>query len=144
MKHFEIQSETELDKVVRELLKMRDADIRFFALYGKMGSGKTAAVKAFCRELAVTEPAVSPTFAIVNEYRTANDIPVFHFDFYRIEKPEEVYDLGYEEYFYHPQAFVFAEWPELIEGLLPEKHIKVHITETADGKRVIDAETIEK
>ena len=110
-------------------------DHRVFAFYGSMGAGKTTFIKALCEELGVTDVVTSPTFAIVNEYQ-ASDHPIFHFDFYRIKKLEEVYDMGYEDYFYS-DALCFIEWPELIEEVLPAEAVKVTITEKADGTRTI-------
>ena len=108
-----------------------------FAFYGKMGAGKTTFIKAVCEELGVEDVITSPTFAIVNEYRsdTTGEL-IYHFDFYRIKKIEEVYDLGYEDYFYSG-ALCFIEWPELIEELLPEEAVKVTIEENADGSRIV-------
>lgn len=107
-----------------------------FAFYGKMGAGKTTFIKALCEELGVDDVITSPTFAIVNEY-TAQDGPVYHFDFYRIKKLEEVYDMGFEDYFY--SGFLcLIEWPELIEEVLPDDAVKVSITENADGSRTIE------
>ncbi len=113
-------------------------DGKVFAFYGKMGAGKTTFIKAICEELAVDDVITSPTFAIVNEY-TSNKLgePVYHFDFYRIKKIEEVYDMGYEDYFYSGHL-CFLEWPELIEDLLPEDATKVTITEQEDGSRVVE------
>lgn len=108
---------------------------KVFAFYGKMGAGKTTFVKAICEELGVQDVITSPTFAIVNEYE-AHDQSIFHFDFYRIKRLEEVYDMGYEDYFYSG-ALCFIEWPELIEDLLPEDAVKVTITENADGTRTV-------
>ncbi|MDR0745636.1 MAG: tRNA (adenosine(37)-N6)-threonylcarbamoyltransferase complex ATPase subunit type 1 TsaE [Mediterranea sp.] len=108
-----------------------------FALYGKMGVGKTTFVKAVCEELGVTDVINSPTFAIVNEYRSdKTGRRIYHFDFYRIKKLEEVYDMGYEDYFYSG-ALCFIEWPEWIEEILPGDAVKVSIVELEDGTREI-------
>lgn len=107
-----------------------------FAFYGGMGAGKTTFIKAVCQQLGITDIINSPTFAIINEYTLPNQEPVFHFDFYRIKKTEEAYDLGYEEYFYSGYI-CFIEWPEMIEALLPEDCTRVHIEVQSDGKRII-------
>ena len=111
-------------------------DRRVFAFYGKMGAGKTTFVKAICEELGVEDVITSPTFAIINEYSTDSDESIFHFDFYRIKKLEEVYDMGYEDYFYSG-ALCFIEWPELIEEILPEDTVHVSISEQEDGSRLV-------
>ena len=112
-------------------------DNTVFAFYGKMGAGKTTFIKAVCEELGVTDVINSPTFAIVNEYRSGeNGELIYHFDFYRIKKLEEVYDMGYEDYFYCG-ALCFIEWPELVEELLPGDTVKVHIEEQEDGTRTV-------
>ena len=108
---------------------------RVFAFYGKMGAGKTTFIKAICEELGVEDVITSPTFAIVNEYTLTSD-SIYHFDVYRIKKLEEVYDMGFEEYFYNG-ALCFIEWPELIEEVLPDDAVKVTIEEHADGTRSI-------
>lgn len=107
-----------------------------FAFYGKMGSGKTTFIKSLCEELGVEDTINSPTFAIVNEYEDREANTIFHFDFYRIKSIAEVYNMGYEEYFYS-NAYCLIEWPELIEELLPEEHIRVEITEGDDCTRTI-------
>jgi tRNA threonylcarbamoyladenosine biosynthesis protein TsaE len=109
---------------------------KVFAFYGKMGAGKTTFIKAICEEMGVDDVITSPTFAIVNEYETAEAETIYHFDFYRIKKLDEVYDMGYEEYFYSGNL-CFIEWPELIEDLLPDDATKVTIEEAEDGSRVI-------
>ena len=108
-----------------------------FAFYGKMGAGKTTFIKALCEELGVTDVVNSPTFSIVNEYRsdTTGEL-IYHFDFYRIQRLEEVYDMGYEDYFYSG-ALCFVEWPELVDELLPGDAVKVQIEEQPDGSRTI-------
>jgi tRNA threonylcarbamoyladenosine biosynthesis protein TsaE len=99
---------------------------RVFAFFGKMGAGKTTLIKAICLELGVADIVQSPSFAIINEYKTQSGESVFHFDFYRIKKLEEIFDIGYEEYIYSG-AYCFVEWPELMEELLPEEVVKVTI-----------------
>ena len=109
---------------------------KVFAIFGPMGVGKTTFVKAVCEILGVEDTITSPTFAIVNEYRTNTGDQIFHFDFYRIRKVEEVYDMGYEDYVYSG-AVCFLEWPELIEELLPEDTVRVTLSEEEDGTRTI-------
>jgi tRNA threonylcarbamoyladenosine biosynthesis protein TsaE len=109
-------------------------DHRIFAVKGKMGAGKTTLIKAFCLQLGIEETVSSPTFALVNEYTTAGGESVFHFDFYRIKKTEEVFDIGYEEYFFSDH-YCFIEWPELIEGLLPENYVSIDILVGEDERR---------
>ena len=111
-------------------------DNKVFAFYGKMGAGKTTFIKAICEELGVEDVVNSPTFAIVNEYTDGNGEPIFHFDFYRIKKESEAYDIGFEEYVYSGHL-CFMEWPELIEDLLPEDTVKVSIEELEDGTRTV-------
>ena len=107
------------------------------AFYGNMGAGKTTFIKALCEELGVEDEVTSPTFAIVNEYTCTNaPSKIYHFDFYRIKKLEEVYDMGYEDYFYS-DSLCLIEWPELIEELLPDDVTKVHFIEQSDGSRKI-------
>ena len=111
---------------------------KVFAFYGKMGAGKTTFIKAVCEELGVEDVITSPTFAIINEY-SGKDDTIYHFDFYRIKKLEEVYDMGYEDYFYSG-ALCFIEWPELIEELLPTDAVKVSIREQENGTRTVEFE----
>ena len=110
---------------------------KVFAFYGKMGAGKTTFIKAICEELGVEDVITSPTFSLVNDYTDRNGNSIYHFDFYRIKKLEEVYDMGYEDYFYSG-SLCLMEWPELIEELLPEDAVKVTITEQADGSRTVN------
>lgn len=107
------------------------------AFYGKMGAGKTTFIKAVCEELGVADVVNSPTFAIVNEYRAdGSGRPVYHFDFYRIGRVEEAYDLGCEDYFYSGSVCL-VEWPELVEELLPADAVRVRMEELPDGSRTL-------
>jgi len=113
--------------------------LNIFAFYGKMGAGKTTLIKSFCRALDVIDEVNSPTFSIVNEYFTTTEESVYHFDFYRIKKLVEVYDIGYEEYIYSDN-YCFLEWPELIVELLPPTYVYISIEEADTGERIIKFE----
>ena len=130
-----INSLDEYPKAAREFIKFMERG-RIFAFYGKMGSGKTTFIKSICEELGVEDTINSPTFAIVNEYEDREMNTIYHFDFYRIKSIAEVYNMGYEEYFYGG-AYCFMEWPELVEELLPEETIKVYIEENEDTTRTV-------
>lgn len=113
---------------------------RFFAFFGMMGVGKTTLIKEICAALGVEDVVCSPTFAIVNEYTTAEGEPVYHFDFYRMNSIREAYDIGYEEYFYSG-CYCFTEWTEKVEEILPERYVRVEITEE-EGGRTLEANII--
>lgn len=131
-----ITSLNDIDNAAKAFVEAMDQNT-VYAFYGKMGAGKTTFIKAVCEALGVTEVVNSPTFSIVNEYRseTTGEL-IYHFDFYRIKKLDEVYDMGYEDYFYSG-ALCFIEWPELIEELLPSDAVKVEIAEQEDGSRIV-------
>ncbi len=116
-------------------------DERIFAFFGKMGIGKTTFIKEICRVLNVRNIVCSPTFSIVNEYATIGGQKIYHFDFYRVKNLQEVYDIGYEEYFYSGD-YCFIEWSENIEFLLPQNYIRIEMEETSDGERKIFANKI--
>ena len=145
-----------MEIIIKDIEHIREAAREFigqmstgnvFAFYGKMGAGKTTFIKALCEELGVEDVITSPTFAIVNEYGSnRSPLPAYpaplricHFDFYRIKKLEEVYDMGYEDYFYSG-ALCFIEWPELVESLLPSDAVSVTISEQTDGTRQVKVE----
>lgn len=132
---------------IKDLSALKDAakqlltsfpDERIFAFYGAMGSGKTTFIKALCRSLGSRDNITSPTFALINEYSTDDGAVIYHFDFYRIKKLEEAYDLGYEDYIYSGN-YCFIEWPEMIDSLLPEGIVDVRITEVEKGARLVVA-----
>ena len=125
----------DLDRAAREFLRQTEG-VSVYAFYGSMGAGKTTFISAVCRVLGVEDEVASPTFTIVNEYLTGDGRPVYHFDFYRIEKISEALDIGYEEYM-DSGELCFMEWPEKIEPILPDDALKVCISENADGSRAL-------
>ena len=129
------KSESELPGAAGKLLETFPG-ARVFALYGSMGAGKTTFIKAICHELGVTDIVQSPTFSIINEYKTTGGTSIFHFDFYRIKKLEEVFDIGYEDYIYSGN-YCFLEWPEMIESLLPDDAIRINMS--GDEYRIIES-----
>ena len=139
---FSINGVGQLSEVSDYLISLRDeADI--IAFYGPMGAGKTTLIKNLCHKMGVTDEVNSPTFAIVNEYVTEEGESVYHFDFYRIKKLEEVYDIGYDNYFYSGNLCLL-EWPEMIEPLMPERYVRVDISQgDSDTSRMIVCTLIE-
>ena len=128
-----IQSLEQIHEAAKQFVQNM-GDNTVFAFYGKMGAGKTTFIKAICEELGVKDVITSPTFAIVNEYRSEETAElIYHFDFYRIKKLDEVYDMGYEDYFYSG-AVCFIEWPELIEDLLPSNLSALPIEEVTAAR----------
>ena len=130
-----IKNIDDINNTAKEFIRLIDQNT-VFAFHGEMGAGKTTFIKAICEELGVDDVINSPTFAIVNEYRPGSAELIYHFDFYRINKIEEVYDMGYEDYFYSG-ALCFIEWPEKIEELLPGETVNVTIRENEDGTRSV-------
>jgi tRNA threonylcarbamoyladenosine biosynthesis protein TsaE len=134
MKSIEM-SLADIDGAAHEFLRQVGA-CRHFAFHGSMGAGKTTFIKALCRALGVSGTVTSPTFALVNEYHAGSNGTVYHFDFYRINKPAEVFDFGCEEYF-ASGAYCFVEWPEKAEAVLPSDTCRVDIRELANGNRKV-------
>jgi tRNA threonylcarbamoyladenosine biosynthesis protein TsaE len=130
-----IKNKRYLHASARELLK-KTGENKLLAFYGAMGSGKTTIIKALCEALGAVDIATSPTFTLVNEYKTISGESLYHFDFYRIRKTEEVFDFGIEEYF-ASNSYCFMEWPELVEDILPAGTVKIRITVTDDGQRIL-------
>lgn len=136
MKHsIIIRDLSDLSRAAGEFLE-QIGDDRLIALYAPMGSGKTTFTTALCERLGVNDAVGSPTFAIVNEYVTALGDSVYHFDFYRINRPEEAMDIGLYDYLYSG-CLCIMEWPENIEEILPEETLKVHIKVNPDESRTI-------
>lgn len=133
-----IESPEKIDDAAVEFIKAM-GDNTVFAFHGEMGAGKTTFIKAICENLGVEDTINSPTFAIVNEYRSDSGELIYHFDFYRINKIEEVFDFGYEDYFYSG-SLCFIEWPEKIENLLPHDTVNVYIKIEEDGTRDVKAD----
>ena len=127
-----------LDKIHEAALEFIRAmgDNTVFAFHGDMGAGKTTFIKAICENLGVSDTINSPTFAIVNEYRSDSGELIYHFDFYRINKIEEVFDFGYEDYFYSG-SLCFIEWPEKVDTLLTKDTVNVYVKVQEDGSREV-------
>jgi tRNA threonylcarbamoyladenosine biosynthesis protein TsaE len=121
---------------IARLILQSHAERRVFALHGELGAGKTTLIKAFCEALGVADATSSPSFAIVNEYRMADDRPVYHFDLYRLRDARELLDIGFEEYL-DSGAYCFIEWPELAEELLPPGTVHLSLQETHHSTRTI-------
>lgn len=135
-KEIQIRDLQDLDRAAREFLQAI-GDNNLVAFYAPMGAGKTTFTTAICKALGVREDAVSsPTFAIVNEYRSGTGEPIYHFDFYRITKLEEALDIGLYDYL-DSGSLCLMEWPENIEDLLPEETLRVSITPRPDGSRLL-------
>lgn len=140
MKHqIQIAGLQDLERAAREFLQLLGGRT-LVAFYAPMGAGKTTFTTAVCKVLGVEEDAISsPTFAIVNEYRGKGGRPVFHFDFYRIDNPAEALDIGLYDYL-DSGELCLMEWPENVEGLLPEETLRVHISVQPDGSRLLSWE----
>ena len=136
MPQLHISSVEQLPEVARTFLQAIPAESRIIAFYGEMGVGKTTFIKALCKELGVSDTVNSPTFSIVNEYDTDKGDQVYHFDFYRIQSPQEALDFGVYDYF-DSGNYCFLEWADKIEALLPPETLLVHITEDIDGSRTL-------
>lgn len=135
MQTIPIKSLEHLEDAAKTFLSLVKGN-RTFAFYGPMGSGKTTFIKAICKELGALDVITSPTFALVNEYRTENGEVLYHLDLYRINSVEELFDLGYEEYFFGDH-YVFIEWAEKAESLLPGSTVRVILEETSDQSRLV-------
>lgn len=120
-----IKDKKGLPAAAKKILKYTSGK-KLLAFYGSMGAGKTTIIKAICRVLGAKDIVSSPTFTIVNEYKTVKGDSLYHIDFYRIKKKEEVFDFGIEEYF-SSGSYCLLEWPELIEDVLPPETVRISI-----------------
>lgn len=139
VKKIEIANLADIDRAASEFIQyisQSEAQSNIFAFFGNMGAGKTTFITALCRALGVEDTVNSPTFTIANEYRAAKGFPIYHFDFYRINRLQEAYEIGLEEYF-SGDGLCFVEWPEKIEEILPEDIIKVSISASESGSRSV-------
>lgn len=130
-----IKDKRHLHTAARQLLEQSEGK-KIFAFYGSMGAGKTTIIKAVCEYLGAIDIVSSPTFTLVNEYKTSEGESIYHIDFYRIKKQEEVYDFGIEEYL-TGESYCFMEWPELIEEILPAETVKVRISVDGNEQRIL-------
>ena len=138
--NFEINNENELDFISKEIIEKFKSKV--FLFYGEMGVGKTAFIKSICKHLNVIDVVSSPTFSIVNQYVNDQDEFMYHFDFYRTNNKNEIFDIGYEEYLFS-DSFCFIEWPERLDNLLPDKYLEIKM-KLNKGNRVIKIKEINK
>jgi tRNA threonylcarbamoyladenosine biosynthesis protein TsaE len=124
----------EIQEVAKKVIAENPEKVILF--HGQMGAGKTTFIKALAKELGVSDATSSPTFSLVNEYKTANGQPLYHFDVYRLKSESEALDFGIEDYLYSGN-WCFIEWSEKIPNLLPDKYSEVTITTTVDDKRLL-------
>lgn len=132
---FTISSEENIKKVAHDFLPLLRKH-KVVAFFGGMGVGKTTFIKGLCREMGVSEPVTSPSFALVNEYEGREGETIFHFDFYRLKNVTEVFDMGYEDYFFSDN-YCLIEWPEKVSDVLPDDRLDVHMSENEDGSRTM-------
>lgn len=127
---------SDLPSLANDMLLIGDG-LKVWLFEGELGSGKTTLIKSICRILGSKDEITSPTFSLINEYLDGFDKELFHFDFYRIEKEQEAYQIGCEEYFYSG-SYCFIEWPSKIPSLIPEEHLEINIKVGQDGLRKFD------
>lgn len=131
---YTVTTVNQLDTFTAELLQ--SADVKLFLIEGDLGSGKTTLVQSCCRQLQVIDVVQSPTFALVNEYRTINNQVIYHLDLYRVQSREELLDIGIDEYLYSGH-YCFIEWPKIIKDYIGEKYISVYIEHADNNNRQI-------
>lgn len=138
-KNFTIHSEKDIDRVAKEIIPLLQ-EYKVVAFYGNMGVGKTTFIKGVCKVLGVEDAVTSPSFAIVNEYQGYDNQQIFHFDFYRLKDVSEVFDMGYEDYFFSDHLCLI-EWPGKIDSVLPDGRLDAYLSENEDGSRQLKLKT---
>jgi tRNA threonylcarbamoyladenosine biosynthesis protein TsaE len=128
-KNYSLENLAEIASLIIETAKNKTV-----LFYGEMGVGKTTLIKEICRQLKVVDTISSPTFSLVNEYKTSKNVSIYHFDFYRITNQEEALDMGIEEYLYN-NDWCLIEWPQNVENLLPLESVQIHLTTLENGQR---------
>lgn len=141
-KSFLCNNINELDEIACRISEFADKN-KFFAITGNMGVGKTTFIKKICKLIGVDTNVSSPTFSLINEYLNNKGEKIYHFDFYRIKNISEVYDIGYEDYFFSGN-YCFIEWPEKIKELLPNEFLLINIIENFDGSRTFECSFSDK
>jgi len=134
-----IHAETDIGRVANEVVPILK-EYKVVAFFGNMGVGKTTFIKGVCEVLGVEDSVTSPSFAIVNEYEGNDNQVIFHFDFYRLKDVSEVFDMGYEDYFFSDHICLI-EWPEKIASVLPDDRIDAYLSENEDGSRSLKLKT---
>ncbi len=131
----------ELDLISKSIFDFA-GNCKIWLFYGDMGSGKTTLIKSICAWFGVIDIVTSPTFSIVNEYLNTNDEIYYHFDFYRITNVQEAVDIGCDEYFYSGK-YCFIEWPQKVEAVVPENHIRIDIINRGSSMRMFELKKYE-
>lgn len=136
MQRILIKDKKQLPVAAKRILEFTSG-LKILAFYGSMGAGKTTIIKAVCKALGAEDIVSSPTFTLVNEYKTNKGELLYHIDFYRIRKMEEAFDFGIEEYFLSG-SYCFMEWPELIEEILPPETVRIRIAVGKNKQRILE------
>lgn len=133
--NFTIKSIAELNPIVDEIIQLSKSHT-VFCFYGNLGAGKTTLIKLICEHLKVIDSISSPTYPIINEYKTADNKIIYHIDLYRLKSIEEAMNIGIEDYLFSDNL-CFIEWPDNFESILPDNHIKIKITKFDDYREIV-------